>query len=291
MNFALEYGRLRALAEERLSACFLGETPQKGLAGAMRYSLLAGGKRLRPVLVLAFCRAFGGDETTALPAACALELLHTYSLIHDDLPAMDNDALRRGKPTNHVVYGECTAILAGDTLQAEAFGMILRAPLPAELRVRCAECLADAAGLDGICGGQYLDTVRWTETLSQEELAAVTSRKTASLIAAACRIGAVLGGAGEEGIRAAAAYGTALGMAFQIRDDMLDELSTTETLGKPVGSDQRSGKSTYMSVLGAEFCAKQIEEYTARAKQSLIGPVPDPDFLTALAESLISREQ
>ena len=149
----------RALVESALERSFAGAAgmPLEGLAEAMRYSLLAGGKRIRPILVLEFCRISGGDINAALPVACAIEMLHTYSLIHDDLPCMDNDDLRRGKPTNHVVYGECTATLAGDALQAEAFGTILRSDLPAVRRAACAEILANAVGLDGMCGGQYLD--------------------------------------------------------------------------------------------------------------------------------------
>ncbi|MDO4749837.1 MAG: polyprenyl synthetase family protein [Eubacteriales bacterium] len=278
------------MTEDWLSGCYSDQLPQKGLADAMRYSLLAGGKRLRPVLALAFCRAFGGDEHAALPAACALEFLHTYSLIHDDLPAMDNDDLRRGKPTNHVVYGECTAILAGDTLQAEAFGLILRAPLPVEMRVKCAEFLADAAGYAGICGGQYLDTVLWLDSDSAEKLTTIAELKTASLLSAACRIGAVLGGADEFGIQAAEDYGMALGMAFQIRDDMLDELSTTEKLGKPIGSDRRGGKSTFMNIFGAARCEAFVSKYTEKAKRSIDGVLPHPGFLLRLADSLVLRE-
>ena len=153
----------------------------RGLADAMRYSLLAGGKRIRPMLALEFCRISGGDVEMAMPVACALEMLHTYSLIHDDLPSMDNDDMRRGKPTNHVVFGECTAILAGDTLQAEAFGSILRSQLPAERKAKCAEILADAVGLDGMCGGQYLDMSWEGRALSEQELTEINSRKTGAL--------------------------------------------------------------------------------------------------------------
>ena len=159
--------------------------PLSGLAEAMRYSLLAGGKRIRPMLVLEFCRICGGDTEAALPVACAIEMLHTYSLIHDDLPCMDDDALRRGRPTNHVVYGECTATLAGDALQAEAFGTILRCGLPADRRARCAEFLADAVGLDGMCGGQYLDMLGENKVLSEEQLTDINSRKTGALLTAA----------------------------------------------------------------------------------------------------------
>lgn len=289
MTFEAEYERLRCLTEEALSALFVGEAPHKGLADAMRYSLLAGGKRLRPVLVLAFCRAFGGDEERALPAACALEMLHTYSLIHDDLPAMDNDTLRRGKPTNHVVFGEFTAILAGDALQAEAFDMLLRAPFPAETKARCAEFLADAAGLDGICGGQYLDMLGGGEALGQDGLTEISSRKTASLLIAACRIGAALGGADEAGLEAATSYGAALGMAFQIRDDMLNVFGREEVLGKPVGSDDCSGKTTYMRILGRDQCGIMVEKLTKIAVEEISPALPDPAFLIALANAMADR--
>ena len=160
-----------------------------GLLESMHYSLTAGGKRIRPMLVLEFCRISGGNIEKTLPVACAIEMLHTYSLIHDDLPCMDNDALRRGKPTNHVVYGECTATLAGDALQAEAFGTIARSQLPAEARVTCVEILADAVGSDGMCAGQYLDMVGEHKLLSEDELNDINSRKTGSLLTAACRMG------------------------------------------------------------------------------------------------------
>ena len=205
--------------------------PQAGLAEAMRYSLLAGGKRIRPMLVLEFCRITGGDPKAALPVACAIEMLHTYSLIHDDLPCMDNDTLRRGRPTNHVVYGECTATLAGDALQAEAFGTILRSELSAERRARCAEHLANAVGLDGMCGGQYLDMLGEGKTLSPEELDEINSRKTGALLTAACLMGVAAAGGSSRQEEAAARYGAALGAAFQIRDDMLDALSTEAELG------------------------------------------------------------
>ena len=195
--------------------------PLNGLAEAMRYSLLAGGKRIRPMLVLEFCRICGGDIDAAMPVACAIEMLHTYSLIHDDLPCMDDDELRRGRPTNHVVYGECTATLAGDALQAEAFGTILRSGLPAGRKARCAEYLADAVGLDGMCGGQFLDMLGEGKTLSEQELTDINSRKTGALLTAACRMGVAAGGGSAAQLEAASLYGAAIGAAFQIRDDML----------------------------------------------------------------------
>lgn len=263
--------------------------PLSGLAEAMRYSLLAGGKRIRPMLVLEFCRICGGDTEAALPVACAIEMLHTYSLIHDDLPCMDDDALRRGRPTNHVVYGECTATLAGDALQAEAFGTILRSGLPADRRALCAEFLADAVGLDGMCGGQYLDMLGENKVLSEEQLTDINSRKTGALLTAACRMGVAAGGGNEQMLEAAALYGAAIGAAFQIRDDMLDVLGSEGELGKPIGSDAQEMKNTYMALFGAERCAAMIDRLTARAKEALRGAFDDTAFLCALADSMAVR--
>ena len=260
-----------------------------GLAESMRYSLLAGGKRIRPTLVLEFCRICGGDIDAALPVACAIEMLHTYSLIHDDLPCMDDDALRRGRPTNHVVYGECTATLAGDALQAEAFGTILRSALPAERKARCAEFLADAVGLDGMCGGQFLDMLGEGKKLSEQELADINSRKTGALLTAACRMGVAAGGGNEAQLEAASLYGAAIGAAFQIRDDMLDVLGNEQELGKPIGSDAQEEKNTYMALYGAEHCSQMIEKLTARAKDVLSGVFDDTAFLSALADSMAVR--
>ena len=260
-----------------------------GLAESMRYSLLAGGKRIRPTLVLEFCRICGGDIDAAMPVACAIEMLHTYSLIHDDLPCMDDDALRRGRPTNHVVYGECTATLAGDALQAEAFGTILRSALPAERKARCAEFLADAVGLDGMCGGQFLDMLGEGKKLSEQELADINSRKTGALLTAACRMGVAAGGGNEAQLEAASLYGAAIGAAFQIRDDMLDVLGNEQQLGKPIGSDAQEEKNTYMALYGAEHCSQMIEKLTARAKDVLSGVFDDTAFLSALADSMAVR--
>ena len=265
--------------------------PQSGLARSMRYSLLAGGKRIRPMLVLEFCRIAGGDPEQAMPIACAVEMLHTYSLIHDDLPCMDNDDLRRGKPTNHVVFGECTATLAGDTLQAEAFGTILRSALPVERRAACAEILAGAVGLDGMCGGQYLDTIWEGRDLTEQELTEINSRKTGALLVAACQMGVAAAGGTEKMLDCAGHFGAALGMAFQIRDDMLDEMSTVEMLGKPIGSDKQQDKHTYMLLLGRDGCEKTVAELTQFAKKILCESFEDTAFLCELADVLSVREK
>ena len=282
----------RLKIEAALEKCFrLPENlPQAGLAEAMRYSLLAGGKRIRPMLVLEFCRIAGGNMEMAMPVACAIEMLHTYSLIHDDLPCMDNDALRRGKPTNHVVYGECTATLAGDTLQAEAFGTILRSDLPAERRAACAGILADAVGLDGMCCGQYLDMIWEGRDLTEQELTDINSRKTGALLAAACQMGVAAAGGSQRMLDSAGHFGAALGMAFQIRDDMLDVLSTEEELGKPIGSDVQEHKNTYMVLLGKDGCEKTVQKITKSAKEILKEGFEDTTFLEELADALSVRD-
>lgn len=262
-----------------------------GLLESMHYSLTAGGKRIRPTLVLEFCRISGGDIEKALPVACAIEMLHTYSLIHDDLPCMDNDDLRRGKPTNHVVYGECTATLAGDALQAEAFGTIARSELPAENKIACVEILADAVGSDGMCAGQYLDMVGESEILTESELDDINSRKTGALLIAACRMGVAAAGGSGEMLEAAAHYGACVGAAFQIRDDILDVISTSEELGKTVGSDAQEHKNTYMALLGEERCMEMVEKLTNKAKSALCGTFDDTKFLCDLADSMVTRRK
>lgn len=262
-----------------------------GLLESMHYSLTAGGKRIRPTLVLEFCRISGGDIEKALPVACAIEMLHTYSLIHDDLPCMDNDELRRGKPTNHVVYGECTATLAGDALQAEAFGTIARSELPAENKIACVEILADAVGSDGMCAGQYLDMVGESKQLTEDELDDINSRKTGALLIAACRMGVAAAGGSGEMLEAAAHYGACVGAAFQIRDDILDVISTSEELGKPIGSDAQEHKNTYMALLGESKCMEMVEKLTNQAKSALCGTFNDTKFLCDLADSMVTRRK
>ncbi len=280
----------KALIDTKLAEYFRADDmPQAGLFEAMRYSLNAGGKRIRPILVLEFCRITGGDCDKSLPVACAIEMLHTYSLIHDDLPCMDNDDLRRGKPTNHIVYGECTATLAGDALQAEAFGTILRSELPAEARAECARILADAVGADGMCGGQFLDMIGENKLLTADELDEINSRKTGALLIAACTMGVAAAGGNEKQSEAARRFGAAIGAAFQIRDDMLDVISTSEQLGKPIGSDAQEHKNTYMALYGAERCMKMIEKLTEVAKAALNEAFDDTAFLCDLADSMVTR--
>lgn len=289
-DFKTAYDQDRAWVDQALSTYFSDASkPYHRLLESMRYSLTAGGKRLRPVLVLAFCRACGGDAMQALPVACALEMVHTYSLIHDDLPCMDNDALRRGKPTNHVIYGECTATLAGDALQAEAFRTILESALPTAARAECARLLAEAAGTEGICGGQQLDMEGDGKLLNREQLVEIHTRKTAAMIRAACLMGIACGNGTPRQIQAAEAYAQALGLAFQIRDDMLDVISTDAELGKPIGSDAQEQKTTFMSLYGLERCQQEVHELTERAAEAVRDDFSNSDFLQALARSLESR--
>lgn len=285
MDVQLELKRCRILIEERLAAYF---SDHLGLHQAMRYSLMAGGKRIRPILTLQFCRAAGGQEADGLDIACAVEMLHTYTLIHDDLPCMDNDDLRRGRPTCHRAFGEWQALLAGDALQAEAFGTVLRAPLPPERLLACGRILAEAAGTNGVCRGQYLDLVGEGSALTEPALTEIHRSKTASLLMACCQMGVAAAGGNAAAMEAAAQYGLHLGMAFQIRDDMLDELSTEEELGKPIGSDRSEGKTTFLTLYGQEHCQTLVEQFTVRAKESLSG-FAERDFLCALADELCGR--
>ncbi len=265
----------------------------KDLYEAMGYSLLAGGKRLRPVLVLAFAHIAGGGgwQHAGIPA-CAVEMVHTYSLIHDDLPCMDDDDLRRGKPTNHKIFGETMAVLAGDALQTLAFSSLHHARIPAMDAGDCAFELARAAGPGGMVGGQVLDTLH--EPKSEAELLQVHRLKTGALIRAACRIGCICGGVASPFTRdAAEAYGENLGLAFQIRDDMLDVMGDEASFGKPIGSDRAKGKVTFVDLYGLEGCEAQVRKYTERAKSALLS-VDWPagtDFLLTLADVLADRRK
>ena len=282
--------RYQRLVEEYLSRQFTQSAPYGVLLEAMRYSLLAGGKRLRPALCMAFCEACGGSAETALPAAAAVEMIHTYSLIHDDLPCMDNDDYRRGRLTNHKVYGQDVATLAGDALLTAAFRYLTELQAPAERVVRCVALLSQAAGETGMVAGQILDLEGEKRPLSREELEQVHRHKTGDMIRGACQMGAVLGGGSEKEIAAAGAFAYALGMAFQIRDDMLDEIGSQAELGKPIGSDQENHKSTFVTLLGLEACQNLVEQETARAVAALeTGDFQDTSFIVSLARGLTSR--
>lgn len=273
--------------EAWLARCLPEGAPAR-LRQAMAYSLLAGGKRLRPMLAMEFCRVCGGLAETALPVGCAVELLHTYSLIHDDLPAMDNDNLRRGKPTCHIAFDEATAILAGDALQAQAFAALAAAPLPGERRLACVAELAAAAGAAGMCGGQQLDLDGDGRPHTAEELAQLQALKTGALFRAACRMGVYCAGGTDAQLAAADGYAAALGLAFQIRDDMLDEIADQGLLGKPVGSDRQQGKYTFLTTLGLDECARRVGALTDRAIEALRS-LPESGHLAVLARQLAQR--
>ena len=280
-----------ALVEDWLSRCFAKRERYGQIYDAMGYSLMAGGKRIRPVLTLETCRMCGGDVEAALPFACAVEMVHTYSLIHDDLPCMDDDDLRRGKPTNHKVYGEATAVLAGDALLTATFEMMAehRGSLDAGRVLEAMDCLSHAAGAAGMIGGQVLDMEGEQRPLSLEELKLMQSLKTGALISAAAEMGCIIAGGSEEQRQAIRTYAQCIGRAFQVRDDMLDVTSTDEVLGKPIGSDAENGKTTFVTTLGLESCAALVDELTEQAIQAL-NIFEEPDFHIWLARLLAGRD-
>lgn len=298
-DFEKELSAAKALVEKRLAEFFPGD----GLQAAMRYSLLAGGKRIRPILAMKFCEAAGGAMEEALDFGCGVEMLHTYSLIHDDLPCMDNDDLRRGRPTNHKVYGECVATLAGDALQAAAFQTVLSAEGPWQEKgsfapAVAAKILAEAAGEQGMCGGQYFDTIGDGKVLhTAEELTVINNKKTGALLRAACMMG-VAASSGhrvveERCFEVARVYATNVGLAFQIRDDMLDVIGSAEEFGKPIGSDASNRKSTYVTLLGLEECERRVLAYTERAKEALRACKwqGSTEFLCTLADAMTERKK
>jgi geranylgeranyl diphosphate synthase type II len=260
---------------------------------AIHYSVFAGGKRIRPILCLAAVEASGGDIAQALPVACALELIHTYSLIHDDLPAMDNDDFRRGKPTSHKVFGEAIAILAGDALLTEAFVLLSRAEkvrLTAERRLAVIQIIAQAAGVSGMVGGQTLDLLAEKTKPDMEALRDIHRRKTGALIVAAVKSGAIISGAREDKVGALSDYGMNIGLAFQIADDILNVEGDSRLMGKQTGSDAARGKVTYPSVLGVEAARIKLSEHLAAAIQSLADFDDRALPLRAIASYIINRK-
>lgn len=245
----------------------------KKLISSMEYSLMAGGKRVRPMLTVEFAKLCGGSEEAAMPFACALEMIHTYSLIHDDLPCMDDDDLRRGKPTNHKVYGEATALLAGNGLLTLAFDVLVSEDAVRlngyEKCVKAVKVLSECAGANGMLGGQMIDLESEGETVDVDHLKVMDNKKTGALMIAAAKLGCISAGATEEQTLAACEYASDVGLAFQIIDDMLDITSTTEELGKPVGSDNENEKSTYAGLLGLDKCRKLAEELTNKAVSAM----------------------
>ncbi len=264
----------------------------KTVTDSMRYSLLLGGKRIRPVLLLEFYKASGGEGESALPFAVALEMIHTYSLIHDDLPCMDNDDMRRGKPSNHKVYGEDMALLAGDGLLTHAFYVAsLTQNLPVERIVAAIRELSFFAGYNGMVGGQVIDLESEGKRVDETVIEELNLLKTGGLLRAAAKIGAVLAGANNELVKVADEYGRSLGLAFQIVDDILDVSGNESALGKPTGSDQRNNKSTFVSLYGVDKCRQKVEELTNNALNCLEAFKGDTEFLKELTLYLAEREK
>lgn len=293
-----QYNAFRETAEKALTCCLPeAEGYAKVLLESAGYSLLAGGKRLRPVLVLSAAKAMGVGIEEAMPYACAIEMIHTYSLIHDDLPAMDNDTLRRGRPTNHVVYGEAMAILAGDGLLTHAFAHMtaqaMRYPEHACAHLRAIRAVADAAGMEGMVAGQSLDVYcekNGTDPSDEKgQLSYIHRNKTAAMIRGALLAGAELGDPDDAQRAAFAGFGEALGVAFQVADDILDATSTTEVMGKTVGKDAAEGKLTYVALYGVEESEKHLKKLTEDAIAA-IRPVDRDGFFEQLALDMLTRK-
>ncbi len=267
----------------------------KTLISSMSYSLTAGGKRVRPMLAAEFAKICGGSEDAVIPFACAIEMIHTYSLIHDDLPCMDNDDLRRGKPTNHKVYGEATALLAGNGLLTHAFGTLVSdralALNGAEKCAKAVRVLAEYSGADGMLGGQMIDLENEGKSVGADSLKIMDIKKTGALMVAACQLGCISAGADETKIEAATEYAENIGLAFQIIDDILDVTSSTELLGKPVGSDNENDKSTYVALLGIDECRRISKELTEKAVNSLSAFDGDTKVLEDFAYYLLNRDK
>lgn len=260
------------------------------LEAAVKYSLLDAGKRIRPILTLEFCRAAGGNPEDAMPFGCGVEMIHTYSLIHDDLPCMDDDNLRRGKPSCHVRFGEDTALLAGDALQPLAFEtMLTQSKLTPERTVKAAAVLAHACGAAGMVGGQVIDLGNEGKQVGLDELRKMDAGKTGAIIKAACVMGVIAANGDENTEKIAELYAENIGIAFQITDDILDITSDEATLGKPVASDIENSKSTYVSLLGLDKAKQEAERYTELAVDA-VAPLGDKaDFLIAFARMLANR--
>lgn len=278
---------LRQIEDALETSTPLGECPAR-LGEAMRYSLLAPGKRLRPLLVLLAAQACGGTIKAAIPAACAVEMVHAYSLIHDDLPAMDNDDLRRGRPTCHKVFGEALAILAGDALLTSAFEVLAKGVQPPALAAACCAALAEAAGSSHLVGGQADDISGNCEAML-DALESMHRRKTGAMIAVSLVLGALTAGAGRQETDALAEYGRRLGLAFQIIDDLLDVRGDESAVGKRVRKDARDGKRTFPGLLGTDASLRRAEQLVAEACEALAPLGPRADALQALARYVLER--
>lgn len=291
-QFARDYQAVEAALPGYLPQ---GDTLQKTVQEAMAYSLLGGGKRIRAVLCLACCRFCGGSVEEAMPFACALEMVHAYSLIHDDLPCMDDDDLRRGKPSCHIQFGEAMAVLAGDGLLTLGFetmlGQYFTGKYPPQRVVKAAAELARAIGSKGMIGGQVIDIEHEGKPITGEELNLLHSLKTGALIRASAKIGCIIAGASDDVIARADQYAKNLGLAFQITDDLLDITATEETLGKPIDSDKESQKTTYATLYGLEKSRKIVRELVLEADLAIKGSVLDDPFLYRLADQLAQRDR
>ena len=265
------------------------DNPQKIIYEAMRYSVFAGGKRLRPALMMGACEMCGGKIENVMPFACAMEMIHTYSLIHDDLPAMDNDDLRRGRPTSHIKYGEAVAILAGDALLNRAFEVVSGAKGDAERILRALSILSLSSGTEGMIGGQVIDMECEGKEITLDELRLMHSGKTGAIIRSSCVIGCLLGGGNDAELAAVDEFAKNLGIAFQIQDDILDVEGSEEELGKPIGSDAAENKNTYVSILGIEKAKELMIEYSEKAKRALLPFGYKADFLIGLTDYLTAR--
>ena len=288
MNFKQTYSEYLQYIESYLEdSCFnYSDQPQQTLFSSMRYSLLAGGKRLRPIFLFDFCKMCGGDWKKAVPFAAAVEMIHTYSLIHDDLPCMDDHDYRRGRLTNHKVYGEAIAVLAGDALLTAAFSFLAKGEYNSDIRIRAVEILANCAGELGMVGGQILDMQSEQRQCTPQEVIDIQSRKTGALIRAACMLGVLAANGTDEQLHAAGEFADHLGLAFQIRDDMLDVIGNAEELGKAVGVD--TVKNTFVQLYGLETCDQMVHDHT-RLAMSALSAFDNTTFMTELANMLTSR--
>lgn len=292
--FTLELKKQLSEYQELINKAIIDYLPkasngQRDVVRAMKYSLANGGKRLRPVLVMEFCKMCGGDIKDALPLACAIEYIHTYSLIHDDLPCMDNDDMRRGNPSCHKMFGESTALLAGDALLTHAFDIIASSDLNDSVKATAVALLAQNSGVGGMIGGQVLDLKYEKEDPSITELITVHKLKTGALISAACLLGCVAGNATDEQISSASNFAYCLGIAFQIRDDILDVIGDEETLGKPIGSDAESNKETYVTLVGIKKAEEDVKNLSDKAV-ALLEKFDNNEFMISLCNYLAERE-
>lgn len=294
MNIKQQLTEYAEMTEEALEKYIpSADCLQKSVIEAARYSLSAGGKRIRPALVMEFCRVCGGEPETALPVACAIEMMHTFSLIHDDLPCMDNDDLRRGKPSCHKAYGEATALLAGDALAIMPFEIIAKAGLKKTISenaaLKISAILGELAGFGGMIGGQTIDLENENNRPPVAEILEMYRMKTGALLEFCCKAGCIAADAGAAEQLAAGSFGQRLGLAFQITDDILDITADEKTLGKPIGSDRENGKYTYVSAVGIEKAKERVQSLTAQAKE-LLSEFKDTEFLLGLADMLSGRK-